>query len=338
MMMMAAVPVAMNMFSNPASQELEACFGSRLHRNVSLARFSTARLGGKADALLKAHTAEDLAEIVIKLWSLKSTFIVLGMGSNVLISDDGVKEVVVLNQAKGIGQIQFEMKNELPSVWAASGVTFSMIARQAAKRALSGLEWAVGIPGTVGGAVVGNAGALGSDMAGNLIVADILHQVPQTQRIERGMWEPARFGFAYRESLLKGKRGEIVVLGAKLRLEHSSSDKIFTMMEENLGRRRNSQPPGASLGSIFKNPPGDYAGRLIEAAGLKGLRVGSAEISPIHANFFIVHPHGKAADVWSLINIAQNTVAERFGVALQMEIELVGEWPVGSRSAEENYG
>jgi UDP-N-acetylmuramate dehydrogenase len=249
----------------------------------------------------------------------------LGGGSNMLVSDLGVRGVVVLNRAS---KVVFDA--EKPSVWAESGKNFGSLARQAARKGFSGLEWAAGIPGTVGGAVVGNAGAHGGDTAGNLELAEVLHRDQG-----RTTWKVERFNYGYRSSVLKTntasrqplRQPQVVVLSADFNLEVGDPEEIQQVLEDNLAFRRRTQPPGASMGSMFKNPPGDYAGRLIEAAGMKGARVGSAGISELHANFFINHGGARAADVYSLIQQARRTVKEQFGVTLELEIEIVGEWP-----------
>jgi UDP-N-acetylmuramate dehydrogenase len=205
-------------------------------------------------------------------------------------------------------------------VWAEAGVNFGALARHAAQRGLAGLEWAAGIPGTVGGAVVGNAGAHGSDMAGCLVVAEILHRQGQEH------WPVERFAYGYRSSIIKRGAEEAIVLNATLRLERSTPQAVQERMDTYVAHRRRTQPPGASMGSMFKNPPGDYAGRLIEAAGLKGARIGEAEISRLHANFFVNLGQAKAADISQLIRLARREVAEKFGVELELEIEMVGDW------------
>jgi UDP-N-acetylmuramate dehydrogenase len=250
---------------------------------------------------------------------------ILGGGSNLLVSDAGVRGVVLLNRAR---QVEFQEGSEPPTVWAESGANFGLIARQAASRGLAGLEWAAGIPGTLGGAVVGNAGAHGGDMAGNLVVADILQRNPNAQdgMPIRQDWPIDRLEFAYRTSLLKRQSAQAVVLAATMRLERSTPEIVQARIEEFVSYRRQTQPPGASMGSMFKNPPGDYAGRLIEAAGLKGARVGDAQISTLHANFFINNGQATAADIHTLIEMARQRVAEKFGVNMELEIELVGEW------------
>jgi UDP-N-acetylmuramate dehydrogenase len=172
-------------------------------------------------------------------------------------------------------------------------------------------------------------------MAGNLLVAEILHR-------ERGRehWSVDDLGYKYRSSLLKApaqggggmempsRSPETVVLAALLRLEQSDLVTVQQRMDGFVTHRRQTQPPGASMGSMFKNPPGDYAGRLIEAAGLKGTRVGGAEISSLHANFFINLGGASAWDIYRLIQLARQKVAEKFGLELDLEIELVGDWDV----------
>jgi UDP-N-acetylmuramate dehydrogenase len=332
-------------------QAAQAAFGERLETGVPMGRYTAARVGGPAAGLVQATSAEDLAEVASRLWELRLPFIILGGGSNILVSDRGYGGIVVLNKAR---QVRFDLKHAPPWVWAESGANFGSLARQAALKGCSGLEWAAGIPGTLGGAIAGNAGAHGGDTAGRLRLADILHRVgPEIPRgngrttrptIVREKWTAERFQFAYRSSVIKknlrkssgsgfgGVMGtiamnpDLIVLAAWFGLEKSTREAVGARMEEYLQYRRQTQPPGASMGSMFKNPPGDYAGRLIEAAGLKGLQVGKAQISPLHANFFINRGGAMAADIWQLIRIARERVAETFGVQLELEIELVGDW------------
>lgn len=295
---------------------LRAAFGDRLQENVSLAPYTSARIGGPADALITAISADDLAETVSRLWELDVPYVILGGGSNVLVSDKGVRGVVVLNRAK---DVIFE-KGSRPRVRAEAGVVSANLARRSASHGLAGLEWAAAVPGTIGGAVYGNAGAFGGDMAGSLIHAELLTEAG------RETWPVEKMEYGYRTSILKRQTLKFVVLSAEIRLEHSIKEEVSVKISEFSERRKATQPPGASMGSMFKNPSGDFAGRLIEAAGLKGTRAGTAEISPVHANFFINHGQTKAEDVRTLANLAQKTVAEKFGVNLELEIELIGEW------------
>lgn len=304
-------------------EAMRAVFGERLQTGVPMARYTTAHTGGPAEALLVANTANNLAEIAQTLWQIGAPFRVLGGGSNVLVSDAGISGmVVVLNRAR---QVRFSEPNDAPTVWAESGANFGALARTAAARGLAGLEWAAGIPGTVGGAVVGNAGAHGGDMSANLILAEILHQEPGGG-IQRTQWPVERLEYSYRCSTLKHQPGRGIVLAAVLRLERSTPEAAQTKIETITAHRQRTQPPGPSTGSMFKNPPGERAGRLIDAAGLKGSRVGDAEISTLHANFFINRGQASSADFYALIEKARSTVQEKFGVALELEVELLGDW------------
>ncbi|MEW6717383.1 MAG: UDP-N-acetylmuramate dehydrogenase [Chloroflexota bacterium] len=298
-------------------EQLRNIFGDRLKEQEPLARYTSARIGGPAEALLSVSSKEELVLVMQKLWESDVPYRLLGGGSNILVSDAGVPGVVVLNQAR---KVHFT-NSHTPSVWAESGAHLSKVARQAGKRGLGGLEWAAGIPGTVGGAVVGNAGAHGGEISSSLILAEILHCNEGQQ-----FWEPPRFEFGYRSSLFKRQPRQGVVLTAQLRLEHKSVEEVEATMQEFDEHRRRTQPRGPSMGSMFKNPPGDSAGRLIDAAGLKGTRVGDAEISEVHANFFINRGKATAADVWSLIQLARQKIKEQFGVRLELEIELIGVW------------
>lgn len=332
-------------------QAAKAAFGERLEMDMLLSRYTAARVGGPAGGLIQAKSADDLAEITSSLWKMEIPFVIIGGGSNILVSDRGLDGIAVLNKAR---RVRFDLKHSPPQVWAESGANFGSLARQAATRGLSGLEWAAGIPGTLGGAISGNAGAHGGDTAGNLRLADILHRVVlETPRknghttahnIIREKWTAERFQFSYRSSVIKetlrkpvetrpsGAAGTIsstpntIVLAAWLDLEKSTREAVNAKMDEYLNYRQTTQPPGASMGSMFKNPPGDFAGRLIEAVGLKGAQVGKAQISPLHGNFFINRGGASASDVRQLINLAQDRVADTFGVDLELEIELVGDW------------
>ncbi|MCL5428877.1 MAG: FAD-binding protein [Chloroflexi bacterium] len=242
-------------------ESLRTAFGRRLRENQPLARYTSARIGGSADALVDIATAADLAEAAQTLWDLGLPFVVLGGGSNLLISDAGVREVVLFNQANAV---RFEESGGVPSVWAESGAGLGAIARQAASRGLSGLEWAAGIPGTLGGAVAGNAGAHGGDISMVLEMATILHR-----KDGRKDWSAQYLAYEYRSSWLKLHPGLAIVLSATLALAKKPAAEIRAQMDTFLAYRRLTQPPGASMGSMFKNPPGDSAGRLIERGNPK---------------------------------------------------------------------
>jgi len=295
---------------------LLAKFGDKVKENVSLAPYTSARIGGPADYLITANSSDELVEIMTTIWQQHLPYFILGGGSNVLISDKGVRGVTVLNRAK---TVRFE-NGDQPKVWVESGVVFSNLANRCASKGFSGLEWAATVPGTVGGAVYGNAGAFEGDVSGNLIWAEIL------TGSNRERWSIEEMAYGYRTSTLKRGALKAIVLSAELSLKNATQEEVSAKIGQFSERRKSTQPPGASMGSMFKNPPGDYAGRLIEAAGLKGTRVGNAEISTLHGNFFVNHGRTKASDIRALIELAQRTVQGKFGVVLELEIELVGEW------------
>ena len=295
---------------------LLAKFGDKVKENVSLAPYTSARIGGPADYLITANSSDELAEIMTIIWQEHLPYFMLGGGSNVLVSDKGVRGITVLNRAKAV---RFENESQ-PRVRAESGVVFSNLANRCASKGLSGLEWAATVPGTIGGAVYGNAGAFEGNMADNLIWAEILTES------SRERWSVEKMEYAYRTSILKQSAIKAIVLAAELSLKNATKDEVSVKIGQFSERRKSTQPPGASMGSMFKNPQGDYAGRLIESAGLKGTRIGNAEISTVHGNFFVNHGKTKAADIRALIELAQRTVQGKFGVALELEIELAGEW------------
>jgi UDP-N-acetylmuramate dehydrogenase len=242
----------------------------------------------------------------------------LGNGSNVLVSDAGVQGLVVLNRATSMTFDGLEVRAE-------SGASFSSLARACVKRGLAGVEWAANIPGTVGGAVFGNAGAWGGDVASALIEATVLEPDGRVSR-----WPVERFEYSYRSSVLKRQATQgshcRIVLEAMFGLQESGYEELQAKVADIVARRKASQPPGATCGSVFMNPPGDYAGRLIEATGLKGTKIGGAEISKVHANFVINTGTATASDVLELIELARRSVREQFGVSLELEIELIGDW------------
>jgi len=295
---------------------LHAEFGDAVQENVILGPYTSARIGGPADALLTIKSADELANATRFIWEHNIPCYILGGGSNVLISDKGIRGLVILNRAK---EVRFET-GERPNVWCESGVVFSNLANRCASKGLSGLEWAATVPGTLGGAAYGNAGAFGGDISGNLIWAELFTQNG------REKFSVEQMGYGYRTSILKRNEIRAVVLSVLLGLENGTKEDVSVKIEEVSERRKSTQPPGASMGSMFKNPPGDHAGRLIEAAGLKGARIGNAEISTVHGNFFINHGETSAGDVRKLIDLTRKTVQEKTGVVLELEVELVGDW------------
>jgi UDP-N-acetylmuramate dehydrogenase len=303
-------------------QSLQSFFAERLQRDVPMNRFSLIKVGGPADFLVPVTSSEALESAVCFLWEEKIPFLLLGGGSNTLISDAGIREVVLINEAKRVEFIDEVGQN--PCVWAESGASLGGVSRRTGAKGWSGLEWASSIPGTIGGAVVNNAGAFGSDIAANLVLAEILH--PLRDKIQRLEWSVDQFGYEYRTSVIKSGAKQAIVLSATFELERSTPEKVKETISVISGKRQSSQPGGPSLGSMFKNPPGDYSGRLIEEAGLKGTRVGDVEISQNHANFFINKGDATARDIAALIALVRDEVDEQFSVELELEIQFIGDW------------
>jgi UDP-N-acetylmuramate dehydrogenase len=308
----------MNEMEASTMSALRTLFGNRLQENVPLSGYTAARIGGPADALVLIHSVDELAQSAGKLWEMKVPFILLGSGSNVLVSNKGVRGVVIINRAR---LVKFNSKLEPPTVHAESGATPNDIAQRAERLGLAGIEWAASIPGTLGGAIYGNAGAFDGDIAGNLVSLELVHRQDGRQ-----VWPVSKMDYGYRSSVLKREHAPVVILSAELALRHGDSNTIRAKMEQISEQRHKNQPQGASMGSMFKNPAGDKAGRLIEQAGLKGKRIGNAEISSQHANFFISNGKTRSEDMKALLELAQKTVQDKFGIQLEPEIEIIGEW------------
>jgi UDP-N-acetylmuramate dehydrogenase len=293
-------------------------FGERLEWDAPLAPFTSARIGGPTDALVRVGDRDELVATVRGLWNRDIPFRMLGGGSNVLIADGGFRGVILLNQAD---RVEFSEGDSGPEVLAESGASFGSLGRRTVQRGWAGMEWAATVPGTVGGAVVGNAGAHGGETSSSLKLAEILHQ-------ERGVesWSARELVYDYRTSWLKQNPGIAVVLSATFRLAAAEPEVVQARLRSYMDHRRQTQPPGASWGSMFKNPLGDFAGRLIEASGLKRERRGAAQVSEHHANFFVNLGGATASDVWDLIQHVRDQVAEKQGVELELEIERIGDW------------
>ncbi|MFN4292849.1 MAG: UDP-N-acetylmuramate dehydrogenase [Thermoflexales bacterium] len=294
---------------------------SRAKRNEPLSKHTTARIGGPADLLIEVRTTDELIAVAQRADDMGLPYLVLGGGANVLVSDAGVRGLVIINRAR---EIKFNLRGGKARVEVDSGVMLTTLARDCIERGLAGMEWAISVPGTVGGGVVGNAGAHGADIAGNLNLARVMRRGQPPE-----YWTPRQLQFGYRTSALKryAPANRPIVLSATFDLRLDYRGNLERRANEFIAKRKATQPSGASIGSMFKNPEGDYAGRLIEACGLKGKRIGGAMISDKHANFFInASGDARASDVKALIDLAHDAVLQRFGVDLELEVELVGEW------------
>lgn len=300
------------------SLQLRSHFEDRLQQNVSLVSHTSSRVGGVAAYFVAESDLNTFASDVSWCYEKDLPFTILGGGTNVLVSSTGIDALVLHNRCN---KIEITGTDEQPLIHAESGSTFAAVSRFAAQNALSGLEWACAIPGTLGGAVYGNAGAFGSDMSKTLKMAYIVHREIGNQTLST-----EEMAYSYRSSTLKRDPGKAVVLAADLNVQKGDGEQIKLIMDANIAKRKASQPGGASMGSTFKNPVGDHAGRLIEASGLKGTKVGGVQVSPVHANFLINDGTGRPEDYLELIRLIQSTVAQKFGVALELEIELIGNW------------
>ncbi len=293
--------------------DLRDRLGLRLRLDEPLAGHTTMRVGGPADLLVAARTTSELAEIVGLARAGSVPWMVLGRGSDLVVADAGVRGVVVLCRAEG-----YRIEGE--RLVADAGLPLARAATLAQRAGLAGLEFGLAIPGTVGGAVWANAGAHGADVAAVLEAATIL--APDgTRRTET----PDELGLAYRDSRLK--HASDLVLDATFRLRPEPTAVIEERLSEIRRWRREHQPLNLpSAGSVFRNPEGDSAGRLIDACGLKGKRVGGASISEKHANFIVNGGGASASDVRRLAEEARSAVAARFGIELVNEVQFIGDW------------
>lgn len=282
-------------------------------RGEPLAPHTSFRIGGPADVFLSVRTSADLLDAVTSAQEMGLPIFLLGGGTNLLVADKGIRAVVIENKVS-------DVTVDATRLIATSGTPMAHVAAVAARAGVAGLEYAATIPGTVGGAVHGNSGAFGTN------TGDVLEEVVLSDyRGSVRTVSPANLDYRYRHSALQG--APLVVLQATFRGQpserHTVVQRIKEMANERLAKQPLDQP---NTGSIFKNPPKDFAGRLVEAAGLKGLRVGGAVVSEKHGNFIVNTGSATAADVRALIAEVQRRVHESFGVMLEPEVEFVGEW------------
>ena len=295
---------------------LQQKLGERVQRHVPLAPRTTFRIGGPADLLAEAKTIPELVEFVRLARECHVPLFLLGNGSNILVRDGGVRGLVIENHCE---QSRLSVAQAGRAILhAESGVVLPGVANRMARQGWAGLEWAIGVPGTLGGAIVGNAGAHGASMADSVVNVSILDQANAVRELPK-----TDLAFDYRMSRFKRAKGEIV-LSAELEFKRDDPQACLARLNDFTQRRRRTQPTEHSVGSMFKNPPGNFAGRLIEQAGLKGTRIGQVEVSTVHANFFVNHGGASANDVVRLIDLVRERVQHQFGIALELEIEMVG--------------
>src|SRR5581483_594189 len=310
--------------------ELSFATGLAVERNVPLGPYTSLKTGGPADLFVRARSAAELARCLEAAQARALPWLVVGGVSNLLVADRGFRGLAIKVEAPAGYRTQAEVLGErADGVWlrCEAGALTAGLARWTASLGWTGLEWACGIPGTIGGAAAGNAGAYGGEMA--QIVERVRAWVAGGERV----FETGELRYAYRTSRFKeGIDGPAAILSVDLRLQQGDAAQALARIQEYEGHRRAKQPAERSCGSVFKNPPGDFAGRLIEAAGLKGTAIGGAQISTKHANFFINRGDATAADVVALIRLARARVAEQLGVRLEIEILLAGDWSPEERA------
>jgi len=299
-------------------QRFAEVFGAAVRFDEPLSRHTSFCIGGPADAWVEAADLDRLRRAQQLAAAAGLPLVVLGKGTNVLVSDRGVRAVVV-RLGRGFQQIEWGANGAQGRVRSGAAVPFRKLALAATRRALGGLEFAEGIPGSVGGGVWMNAGAFGADLS--TVVAAVAGVGPSGEEVTLGR-KSLRFGYR-RLDLPAG----LIITQVTFDLHPQPLAVLRSRIEAARQRRRSAQPLGQpSAGSIFKNPPGLFAGNLIEEAGLKGARRGGAQISERHANFIVNAGGATAADVKALIDLARERVAAQFGVNLELEIRLVGEW------------
>jgi UDP-N-acetylmuramate dehydrogenase len=286
--------------------------GNRARRDQPLGALTTYRVGGPAALLMTAEDETDLALARRAVSETDVPVIVVGRGSNLLVADAGFPGLAVV-LGEGFAGIEIDGTR----VRAGGAVSLPVLARQTAAAGLTGLEWAVGVPGSVGGAVRMNAGGHGSDTAQHLR----RYRFVDLAGGEDGEFAADRLAFAYRHSSVAANH---VVVWGEYELAPGDSEASAAEISEIVKWRRANQPGGQNAGSVFTNPPDDSAGRLVDAAGLKGHRVGTAHVSTKHANVIQADEGGSADDVWRLVHEVQRVVAERTGIHLHPELRVVG--------------
>jgi UDP-N-acetylmuramate dehydrogenase len=294
------------------AREIAAKITGPVKRSVPLKNYTSIKIGGPADLFIEPQNISELAYVTASLQKAGIPCFILGSGTNLLVHDRGYRGAVI----RLGGEFKKYCFTGLQVV-AGAAVPLPLLVGEACRRGLSGLEFAAGIPGTTGGALVMNAGAHGSSLGDLLVKAEIFSCSSQ----EVHTYLPEELELSYRKSsILPGQ----VVCSVTLQLEKRAMAEITAECEEFLQYRKKRQPLQPSAGSIFKNPPGGIAGRLIENAGLKGCRLGGAMVSDVHANFIVNFRQASSEDVTKLIDMVRTEVAKKFGVELELEVRLLG--------------
>ena len=295
-------------------QQLRDLQVGRILTNEPLANHTTMKIGGPADLFIEPSSIENLEKVMKVIREHQLAWTVIGRGSNLLVSDKGI-EGAVIKLGKGLEQLEIHDTE----VRVGAGFSLVTLAVQISKKGLAGLEFASGIPGSVGGAVYMNAGAHGSDMSEVLEKVHVLFDDGTLAWLTKEEME-----FSYRTSVLQKKRPGIV-LEAIFQLKAGNREEIVAKMQANKNYRKETQPYNLPCaGSIFRNPLPQYAGQLVQEAGLKGYSIGGAQISPMHGNFIVNTGNGKAEDVLALIQHVKGTIYQQYGINIETEVEIIG--------------
>jgi UDP-N-acetylmuramate dehydrogenase len=305
-----------------AAAEVLGVLGDRVRRDADIGALTTYRVGGRAALLVEAADEDDLVFVARAVEASGLPTLLIGKGSNMLVADASFPGIAVV-----LGPAFESVDVEGTTVRAGGAAALPVVARRTATAGLTGFEWAVGVPGSIGGAVRMNAGGHGSDMAATLVSIRVVELAAGEDGAMPATLPAASLALGYRTSNVSASQ---VVVEASLALAPGDAETASEEIREIVRWRRANQPGGSNAGSVFTNPPGDSAGRLIDASGLKGHRRGSAAVSDKHANFIQADTGGSADDVLALMVEVAETVAERQGVRLHPETRLVGHtWPLG---------
>jgi UDP-N-acetylmuramate--alanine ligase len=297
----------------------------KVMRDASLSMFTTMRLGGPGDFVVRAPAADDIAAAV--RWARQEGLpvTVIGGGSNLIVGDAGIRGLVIVARTPGEradGLLEVEDHDDRVAVTVGAQAPLSWVGRHCAEQGWAGMDWGVGLPGQIGGATVNNAGAHGTELKDHLVAVDLLLDNGEIERRPAAWMEPA-----YRMTRIKEavRPRPWIVLRSVFDLPKGDPVELVALADEHADFRKRTQPTGACSGSTFANPEGDFAGRLLEAAGLKGFMVGAMQLSPKHANWVVNSGGGTAREAWELVQHARTTVLDRFGVLLRPEIERIGD-------------
>lgn len=284
----------------------------KIEENISLKTLTTYKAGGTAKLVVYPNNLDKLILLIKLIKEYNINYIILGKGSNTLFSD---KEYIgVIIKLDNLNKIEFNQNK----VYVESGVPLSKLVIESAKRNLTGLEFAIGIPGNVGGAIYMNAGAYGSNMSSIVKNITVLNENLEIEEIPI-----QNINFSYRYSILQDNKN-LICIGTTIELEYGKKEEIDNKIKENLTKRKNTQPlEYPSAGSVFRNPEGNYAGKLIEELKLKGLSIGGAEISTKHANFIINKNNATSDDILKLIKLVQSKVKQKYNIELKLEQQLI---------------